>query len=163
MPNIGPIFGLIIGAALLILVSIGSFLIGGLMARKQAERKVGDAKTQVQKILAEGEKNAEAKKREILIEAKEEIHKSKVDLEKDLKERRNDILRMEKRILQKEESIEKKLDSLEQKEEYLNKKIKKVEEKEKETADLLQRQLEKLETISGLSIEEAKNAKFSVC
>jgi len=162
MPMTIPLIGLLIGAALLILVSIGSFLLGGAMARKQAKKKVGDAKTQVQKILAEGEKKAEAKKREILIEAKEEIHKSKVDLEKDLKERRNDILRMEKRILQKEESIEKKLDSLEQKEEYLNKKVKKIEEKEKETAELLHRQLEKLETISGMSVEEAKNYMLSL-
>jgi ribonuclease Y len=88
---------LIIGAALLILVAIGAYLIGVAVAKKQAEKKVGDAKTQVQKIIADGEKKAEAKKREILIEAKEEIHKSKVDLEKDLKERRNDILRMEKK------------------------------------------------------------------
>jgi ribonuclease Y len=162
MPIFGSLYMLIIGAALLILVAIGAFLIGAAVAKKQAEKKVGDAKTQVQKIIADGEKRAEARKREILIEAKEEIHKSKVDLEKDLKERRNDILRMEKRILQKEESIEKKLDSLEQKEEYLNKKVKKIEEKEKEATELLHRQLEKLETIAGLTVEEAKSYMLSL-
>lgn len=153
---------ILIGAALLILVSIGAFLFGGAIARKDAEKKVGDAKSQVQKILEDGEKKVEAKKREILIEAKEEIHKSKVDLEKDFKERRNDILRMEKRILQKEESIEKKLESLEQKEELLNKKVKKIEEKEKEATDLVDQQLQKLESIAGLSVEEAKNYMLSL-
>lgn len=151
-----------IGAALLIMVSVMAFLLGGTHSKNQAEKKVGDAKSLVQKIITDGEKNAEAKKREIIIEAKEEIHKSKVDLERDLKERRNEILRMEKRILQKEESMERKLDSLEQKEEYLNKKVRRIEEKEKEVADLLQQQLKKIETIAGLSIEEAKNYMLSL-
>ncbi|MBN1623007.1 MAG: ribonuclease Y [Clostridia bacterium] len=160
MPNI--IIIILFGAALLIIVAIVSFLIGGVAARNKATKTVGDAKTQVQKIIAEGEKQAEAKRREIMIEAKEEIHKSKVALEKDLKERRSDILQMEKRILQKEENLEKKLESLESKEELLTSKVKKIEEKEKETTELLHKQLEKLETISGLTVEEAKSYMLSL-
>lgn len=159
MPNL--IF-ILFGTALLIIIAIVSFLIGGVTERNNASKKVGDAKTQVQKIIAEGEKQAEAKKREIMIEAKEEIHRSKVTLERDMKERRNEILQMEKRILQKEENIEKKLDSLESKEEYLNSKVKKIEEKEKEATELLHKQLEKLETISGLTVDEAKKYMLSL-
>jgi len=150
------------GAALLIIIAIVSFVIGGVAARNKASKTVGDAKSQVQKIIAEGEKQAEAKRREIMIEAKEEIHKSKVALEKDLKERRSEILQMEKRILQKEENLERKLESLESKDELLTNKVKKIEEKERETNELLQRQLEKLETISGLTVEEAKNYMLSL-
>ncbi|MFO7612231.1 MAG: ribonuclease Y [Clostridia bacterium] len=156
------IIKIVIGAALLIFVSVVAFLIGGIVMKKQARKKVGDATTQVEKIIADGEKQAEAKKRELMIEAKEEIHRSKVELERDMKERRNDILRMEKRILQKEESIEKKLESLEQKEDYLNNKVKKTEEKEKEAGELLQKQLDKLESIAGLTVEEAKNYMLSL-
>ncbi|HPJ20813.1 MAG TPA: Rnase Y domain-containing protein, partial [Clostridia bacterium] len=108
MPNM--ILILSFGAALLIIIAIVSFVIGGVAARNKASKTVGDAKSQVQKIIAEGEKQAEAKRREIMIEAKEEIHKSKVALEKDLKERRSEILQMEKRILQKEENLERKLE-----------------------------------------------------
>ncbi|HPQ45895.1 MAG TPA: ribonuclease Y [Clostridia bacterium] len=160
MPNM--ILILSFGAALLIIIAIVSFVIGGVAARNKASKTVGDAKSQVQKIIAEGEKQAEAKRREIMIEAKEEIHKSKVALEKDLKERRSEILQMEKRILQKEENLERKLESLESKDELLTNKVKKIEEKERETNELLQRQLEKLETISGLTVEEAKNYMLSL-
>jgi len=153
---------IIVGAALLIIIAIVAFIIGGIAARNKTTKQVGDAKTRVQKLVAEGEKQAEARKREILIEAKEEIHKTKVALEKDMKDRRSDILHMEKRILQKEENLEKKLNSLEQKEEHLNSKVRKTEEKEKEVTELLHRQLEKLETISGLTVEEAKNYMLSL-
>ena len=159
MPNM---ILILFGAALLIIIAIISFLIGGIAARNKASKTVGDAKSQVQKIIAEGEKQAEAKRRELMIEAKEEIHKSKVALEKDLKERRSEILQMEKRILQKEENLERKLESLESKEEILTNKVKKIEEKEKETTELLHKQLEKLETISGLTVEEAKNYMLSL-
>ncbi len=153
---------IVIGAALLIMAAVAAFLIGLTVERNRQAKQIGDAKTQVEKLMAEGEKKAEARKREILIQAKEELHKSKVELEKDMKERRNDILRMEKRILQKEENLERKIDSLEQKEEVLDKRIKKTEEKENEATELVRQQLEKLETIAGLTVDEAKNYMLSL-
>lgn len=153
---------IVIGAALLIMASVAAFLIGSAVERNKQTKKIGDAKTHVEKLIAEGEKKAEARKREILIEAKEELHKSKVELERDMKERRNDILRMEKRVLQKEENLEKKIDSLEQKEETLNRKIKRTEEKENEATELVRQQLEKLETIAGLTVDEAKGYMLSL-
>lgn len=153
---------IIIGTALLIIATVVAFLVGLTVERNRHTKQIGDAKTQVEKIMAEGEKKAEARKREILIEAKEELHKSKVELERNMKERRNDILRMEKRILQKEENLERKADSLEQKEEVLENKIRISEEKENEATELVRQQLEKLETIAGLTVDEAKEYMLSL-
>ncbi len=91
-----------------------------------------------------------------MIQAKEEIHKNRVELDKEIKERRNEILRLERRLVQKEETIDKKVEALEQREEGLNKKNKEVQALKEELADLHKKQLEELERISGLSTDEAK-------
>ncbi|MFO7636789.1 MAG: ribonuclease Y [Clostridia bacterium] len=147
---------IILFAVLFAVVSVAMFFIGASYRKKTAEKKIGSAEAESQKIVVEGERKAEARKREILIEAKEEIHKSRIDIERDLKERRNEIQRLERRILQKEETIDKKISNLEQKEDQLSLVNKQIEEKEKEVIDLYKAQMAELEKISDLSAEEAK-------
>lgn len=147
-----------LGAGLIIAV-ISSLIMfrRGIEHRKRvAEAVIGSAEKEGQRIVSEAEKIAERKKREALFEAREEIHRSRVDLEREVKERRLEIQRTERRLQQKDETLEKKMDALEKKEESLNRQIKEIEAQKEEINSLLKQQIEKLEGISGLSIEEAK-------
>src|SRR5690606_2481045 len=96
------------------------------------------------------------KKREALIEAREEIHKSRVELEREVRERRSEIQRTERRLQQKDETLEKKMDILEKKDEALSRQIQEVDARKAEIEELYQKQIEKLESLSGLTVEEAK-------
>ena len=116
---------------------------------KVGEAKVGSAEEKAREIIDDALKTAETKKREALLEAKEENLKAKNDLEKETKERRAEIQRYEKRVLGKEETLDKKLDALEKRESNFEK------EKEK-VAELRQSHLRELEKISGLTSEQAK-------
>jgi len=106
--------------------------------------------------LAEAQKNGESKKREALLEAKEEIHRSRVELDREIKERRIEIQRLERRLVQKEETLDRKVESLEQKEEILNRKTREVQATQEKINELQQKQLMELERISGLTVDEAK-------
>ncbi|MBN2851290.1 MAG: ribonuclease Y [Clostridia bacterium] len=159
--NLATIF-LISGIALTIIVGTIMFFIGIMFRKRKAEKEIGGAKAEVERILADGEKQAEARKREILIEAKEEIHRTKVNLERDIKERRNEVSRLERRVLQKEENLDKKNDVLESKEEILNKQLKDSETKLKEVSLLMEKQTEELEKVANLSREDAKNYLLSL-
>lgn len=109
-----------------------------------------------QKIIEEGEKTAETLKKEALIEAKEKILKDKTESEKEIKERRNEVTRLERRAVSREEALEKKIESYERKEETLNRKIKEQSDLIEQTEQIKQQQIEKLETVAGLSKDEAK-------
>lgn len=97
------------------------FLVGVAYRRKVAEREIGNAETEATRIINEAIKGGENKKREMLVEAKEEIHKSRTEYEKEVKERRADLQKQERRLQQKEESLDKKLDAFDRKEEELRK------------------------------------------
>jgi ribonuclease Y len=150
------LIGLGIGIVIAVISSLIMFRKGIEHRKRIAEAEIGSAELESQRIISEAEKMAERKKREALFEAKEEIHKSRVEFEKEVKERRMEIQRLERRLQQKEETLEKKMDSLEKKEEGLNRQIKEIEQRQQEIENLYQQQLEKLESISGLSVEEAK-------
>ncbi len=130
---------------------------GGYMARKQqAEGKIGSAEEEAKRIVADAESKGEAKKKEALLEAREEIQRQRQELDRDTKERRGEISRQERRLSQKEENLDRKLEALEKKEETL---IQRDEEliKERETiAALHEKQKAELERISNLTSEEAK-------
>lgn len=132
------------------------FRLGVNYRKKIAEAEIGSAEQESKRILSEAMKMAESKKREVLLEAKEEIHKSRLDLDKEIKERRNELQRYERRQIQKEETLDKKIDSLEQKEEALNRKYKSVQEQEEKIKQVLETHIQELERISGLSVEDAK-------
>lgn len=133
------------------------FLIGILYRKKIAEKQIQSAEEEAKRIINESIKSAESKKRETLLEAKEEIHKARSESEKEIKERRSDLQKHEHRLQQKEESLDKKLDAYEKKEEDLTRKVQQVQAHQEEVALIKKSQLEILEKLSGLSQDEAKN------
>ena len=135
---------------------IGGF-VGFLIRRYIGEKKIGSAEKEAKRIVDDGIKTAETKKKEALLEAKEEILKARNEAEAEIKERRSEVAKLERRCVSKEESLEKKLENLERKDENLNRKIKENEDKLVEIEKIKAEQLEKLQQISGLTAEEAKN------
>lgn len=149
---------LIILLILLGLVLLGSGFFCGVSHRKRVgEREIGSAEEEAKRILNEAIKAAEAKKREALLEAKEEIHKSRAEYEREVKERRAELSKQEHRLQQKEEHLDKKTDAIDRKNELLTKKISEVEAQQEEIQQLRQAQQAELERISGYTVEEAKS------
>ena len=150
--------GFLVGG--LVLAAICGFVffrLGIMYRRKIAEAEIGGAEEKAKAIVADAQTAAEAKKRELLLEAKEENHKIRTEFDKEMKERRNEISRQERRIQQKEETLDKKVETLERKEQSLSAKEKNVEQKQQEVDKVLDKQLVELERIAGLNREEAKN------
>ncbi|MBP2071665.1 ribonuclease Y [Thermoanaerobacterium butyriciformans] len=102
-------------------------------------------------------KDGENKKRELLLEAKEEIHKQRTDLEKEVRDRRGELQRMERRLIQKEESLDRRAETLEQKDALIEKKQKEISNLEEEIKIMHQKEVEELERISELTREEARS------
>ena len=98
------------------------FFAGVSHRKKQAELTIGSAEQEAKRIVSDAIKNAEAKKREAILEGKDEIHKFRNETERDLNERRKEVQRQERRIQQKEENLDKKMEALEAKDELLNSK-----------------------------------------
>jgi len=148
--------GLVAGLIIAIIASFIFFKKGIDYRKKTAEAEIGSAELESKRLLNEALRSGESKKREVLLEAKEEIHRSRVELDREIKDRRSEIQRNERRLLQKEETYDRKLETLEQKEETLSKKGKEVQALQDKISELHKKQMEELERISGLSIEEAK-------
>ncbi len=142
-------------AAFVVGILIGA-IVGITYRKKVAEREIGSAEIQAKKIVDEGIKQAETKKKELLLEAKEEIIRSKNENEKEMKDRRNELTQLERRLVSKEESLDKKIEGLEHKSETLNRKIKENSDLQEEIKKLKDSELEKLEKIAGLTAAEAK-------
>ena len=152
-----PIYvGVIIGVVCALVFGFIGVLMGIQYRKKVAEAEIGSAEQEAKRIIEEGSKVAEQKKKEALIEAKEEILKSKNELDKEIKDRRNEVSRLERRCVSREESLDRKLDQLEKKDESLNQKIKEYEDKTAEVEQIKVQQTEKLEELSGLTAESAK-------
>ena len=109
-----PIAGFLIGA-------IVFFLVGVSYRKHVAEREIGSAEQEATRIINEAIRSGESKKKELLVEAKDEIHKSRTEYEREVKERRGEISKQERRLQQKEETLDKKQDAYERKEEELSK------------------------------------------
>ncbi len=146
---IGLIIGIVVGALL-------GILAGFTIRKRIAEREISSAEEEAKRIINESIKSAESKKREMLLEAKEEIHKNRTEYEREVKERRAELSKQENRLQQKEENLDKKTDSLERKTDSLNKKIAAIDAQQEEIKELKKAQMEKLEQISGYTIDEAK-------
>ena len=147
----------------MIVVAIITWFAARNYERKQYDSKVGSAEEKSREIIDEALKTAETKKREALLEAKEESLKTKNELEKETKERRAELQRYEKRVLSKEENVEKKADALEKKADALEKKEADLVRREnilsKRTAEVeaqYEQGIQELERISGLTSEQAK-------
>lgn len=132
------------------------FILGVKYRKGKAEAAIGSAEDEAKRIVGEAVKTAEARKKEIVLEGKDEIHKLRDETERDLNSRRKEIQHQERRVQQKEESLEKKLESAERKEEQIDQKNKKAEERLKEAETVRKSQFDMLEKISGLSQEQAR-------
>ena len=144
-----PIAGFLIGAILF-------FLLGISYRKHVAEREIGGAEEEAKQIINEAIRGGESKKKEMLLEAKDEIHKSRTENEKEIKERRAELSKQERRLQQKEESLDKKQDAFERKEDELAKQQAAVTATQNEVNLIKKSQMEVLEKISGLTQEDAK-------
>ena len=146
---------LILSIAAVVLCAV--FFAAGILYRKKvAEKQIGSAEEEAKRIINEAIKGGENKKREMLLEAKEEIHKSRSEYEREVKERRAEVSKQERRLQQKEEALDKKINLHEKKEDELAKKIAAIDKKQEEVDSLKRSQMEVLEKISGLTQDEAK-------
>ena len=140
-----------------ILLGIAVGIIAGYFVRKNIyESKIGQANSEADRIIKQAEDDSKRIHKEKLLEAQEEIHKLRTESERENKERRSDLQKFERRVIQKEEILDKKLHNLEQKETSLGDKLKNVARKEEEIEAIKAQQLEKLESISGITSDKAK-------
>lgn len=137
-------------------MALAGIVVGFLVRKNIAEKKIGTAEELAKKIIEDANKEAETRKKEVLLEAKEESHRIRLESERENRERRLEIQKQEKRLLQKEESIDRKAEALERREEAFAKRIKEFEKKEILINELYDKQVKELERLSGLTSDEAK-------
>ena len=142
--------------ALLIAVPLTCKVAVNNKAKKDAE-VVGTAEDRARSIIDEALKTAETKKREALLEVKEESLRTKNELEKETKERRSELQKYERRVLSKEESVDKKADAVEKREAECTAKVAELQKREKKVDELEQKGVQELERISGLTSDQAKD------
>ena len=136
-------------------IAIG-FAFGILYRKKVAEREIGSAEAEATRLINEAIRNGENRKKEMLLEAKDEIHKSRTEHDREVKERRAELTKQERRLEQKENTLDKKTEAFERKEEELNKRLANVAQTQAEAEKIRDKQLATLEELSGLSQEQAK-------
>ncbi len=139
----------------LVFLAIG-VVIGIIYRKKVAEQAIGSAETEATRLMNEAIRSGENKKKEMLLEAKDEIHRSRAEHDKEVKERRAELTKQERRLEQKENTLDKKTEAFERKEEELTRKLQKVAETQAKADQALAAQETKLEEISGLTQEQAK-------
>ena len=142
---LGAVAGLVIG-----------IVIGNAMRKRFAEREIGNAEQEATRLINEAIRSGESRKKEMLLEAKDEIHKSRTEYEKEVKERRAELTKQERRLQQKEETLDKKSETFEKKEEELARRMAEVAAAKEEAEAVKKAHLATLEQISGLSQEQAK-------
>jgi len=149
-----PVIVSIIIAVVCLIIGV---IIGFLYRKNVAEKEIGSAEQEATRIINDAIKSGETKKREAVLEAKDEIHKSRTEADREIKERRNEVQKLERRLNQKEESLDKKNDAVERKSEELSRRIADVQRSQEEIGKLRDEQLAALERISGFTREEAKD------
>lgn len=141
--------------AVIVAVAVGAGA-GYFMRKSTAEARIGSAEEEARRIVAEAEEKGETKKKEAMIEAKEDIHRLRQELDHETKERRSELQRQERRVVQKEENLDHKLDSIEKKEEALSRKESRLDRCQAAIDEIHAKQKEELERISSLTAEEAR-------
>ena len=142
--------------ALIIATAVISHFLTVSNLKKNAESKIGNAESKAREIIDDAVKTAEAKKKESLLEIKEESIRNKNELEKETKERRAELQRYEKRVLSKEEALDKKADAIEKREAGFTAKEEQLRQREAKVEELSRQRVQELERISGLTSEQAK-------
>jgi len=147
---------IIAGVIVLLVAVIIAYKLGYTGRIKADQVKIGNAEQKAREIIDEALKTAEAKKRESLLEVKEESIRTKNELEKETKERRAELQRMERRLQQKEENVDKKTDAIEKREASFAAKEEALAKQKEEVSKLNEQRVQELERISGLTSEQAK-------
>ena len=146
-----------VGVVLIVAAAVISHFLTVSNLKQNAESKIGNAESRAREIIDDAVKTAEAKKKESLLEIKEESIKNKNELEKETKERRNELQRYEKRVLSKEEALDKKADAIEKREAGHAAKEEQLRQREAKVEELGRQRVQELERISGLTSEQAKD------
>ena len=150
--------GIVIAVAVVLIIvsAVISHFVTVSNLKKNAESKIGNAESKAREIIDDAVKTAEAKKKESLLEIKEESIKNKNELERESKERRSELQRYEKRVLSKEEALDKRSEAIEKREASFTAKEEQLKQREKKVDELSQQRVQELERISGLTSEQAK-------
>ena len=133
-----------------------SYVLAKKIVKKDYVSKMGSAEEKARAIIDEALTTAETKKRESLLEVKEESIKTRNDLDREIKDRRNEVQRNERRVQQREEAVDRKSDALEKREQSLQAKEESLQKKSDEITRLEEQKVQELERISGLTSEQAK-------
>ena len=140
-----------------VVFGILGFVLGGLHRKRVGEAAIGSATEEAARIVNNAVQTAENKRKETILEAKDEAHRLLTEAERETKERRAEVQRQERRLIQKEETLDKKVEAQEKKEEKLNLKLKETEDKLAEVEQIKKSQFEMLEKISGFTKDQAKS------
>ena len=151
-----PILVVVIVLVAIGITSVAVWAYAGVFHKNNAKSKIGNAEERAREIIDDAVKTAEAKKRESMLEIKEESIRAKNELDKEIKERRKEIQRNESRIVQKEENLDKKLEAIEKREASFTAKEEELNKQKAEIAALNEQRIQELERISGLTSEQAK-------
>ena len=146
------VVGILIGIIILGVVGFIQYT----LIEKASKNRVESLEKEASLTLEEAKREAESTKKEAILEAKEEVHKLRADLDKEIRDRRNEIQRFERRLIQREESLDKKGEMLEKREDSINKKSIEIQELEERVQNLYGEQRAELERISNLSSEDAR-------
>ncbi len=148
---------IVIYIAIFLISAVIFTFVGMAIRKKTAESKIGSAEKEAKKIIERAQSEAETRKKEEIVKAKEEIINARKDLDNEVRERRSEVQQQERRLLQKEENLEYKMEQMENKNRDLDNKRQDLENKKKEIENTLEKQMQELQRISGLSKEDAKN------
>ncbi len=140
----------------LVVAVVVTIVIMNQLQQKKADSKIASAEERARSIIDDAVKTAEAKKRESLLEVKEESIKTKNELDREIKDRRSEVQRAERRVEQKESNLDKKLDAIERREASFAAKEEEIKKQKAEVAKLNEQRVQELERISGLTSEQAK-------
>ena len=155
--SVSILIAVLIALGVAVVAAVVGFFAGVSHRKRKAEAIIGSAENESKRILNDAYKAAEAKKKESILEAKDEIHNLRTESEKEIRERRNEVKQQERRLTQKEESLDHRSDNIAKKEELLSKKLAAADAKTEEVEQLKKSQLDILERISGFSIQQAKD------
>ena len=147
---------ILIAAICAAVAGVVCFFAGSAHRKKAAEAAIGSAEEEAKRIVSDALKNAESKKKETLLEGKDELHKLRSEAEKEINDRRKEVQRQERRIQQKEEFLDKKSETFDAKSEALQQKLKDADQKLQDAEEVKKSQLEMLEKISGYTADQAK-------
>ena len=151
------LLGFVLGILLGIIGTVVYFKRGLSSQQKQLQEDIQKAEADNARLLGEAQKNAENRKRDLLLQAKEEISKARVELERDVRERKQELAKERNRLDQKEETLDKKLSNVEVKENEIENLRKTISATEQRTREIEAKKQVELEKISGLSVADARS------